>query len=155
VTIGEGIFKSTDGGGNWTKMGLEKTERIASVQINPKNPDVVYAAAMGPLWGPGTDRGLFKTTDGGKTWEKILYVDENTGCSEVTLDPRNPDIVYAAMWEHRRTAWSFESGGHSRRCTNQRMRVKLGIRFITAFHRVSLGVLPWRLPRRSRTGCTW
>jgi photosystem II stability/assembly factor-like uncharacterized protein len=111
VTIGDGIFKSTDGGENWTKMGLDKTERIATVQINPQNTDIVYAAAMGPLWGPGADRGLYKTTDGGKTWEKILYVDENTGCSEVALDPRNPDVVYAAMWEHRRTAWSFASGG--------------------------------------------
>ena len=111
VTIGDGIFKSSDGGENWTKMGLDKTERIASVQINPANSDIVYAAAMGPLWGPGTERGLFKTTDGGKTWQKILYIDENTGCSEVTLDPRNPDVVYAAMWEHRRTAWSFDSGG--------------------------------------------
>lgn len=111
VTIGDGIFKSTDGGNSWTNMGLVKTERIASVQINPEKPDVVYAAAMGPLWGAGTDRGLYRTKDGGKNWEKILYIDENTGCSEVTLDPRNPDIVYAAMWEHRRTAWSFESGG--------------------------------------------
>ncbi|TDB61197.1 hypothetical protein EZE20_19810 [Arundinibacter roseus] len=111
VTIGDGLFKSTDGGQSWNRMGLEKTERIASIQVNPKSPDIVYAAAMGPLWGPGADRGLYKTTDGGKTWEKILYIDENTGCSEVTLDPQNPEIVYAAMWEHRRTAYSFSSGG--------------------------------------------
>ena len=92
-------------------MGLEKTERIAKIAIHPKNHDIVFVAALGDLWNPNPERGLFKTTDGGKTWDKILYVDENTGCSDVAIDPMEPDILYAGMWEFRRTPWSFSSGG--------------------------------------------
>jgi len=111
VTIGDGVYKTTDGGQNWTRMGLEKTERISAVKVDPKNPNTVYVAALGPLWGTGPDRGVYKTTDGGKTWEKILYVDENTGCADLAMDPQNPNTLYASFWEFRRTAWSFNSGG--------------------------------------------
>ena len=111
TSAGDGIYKTTDGGDNWKKMGLEKTERIARIVVHPKNPDIVYVAALGNLWNSSPDRGLFKTTDGGKTWEKILYVDENTGCSDVAIDWKDPDILYAGFWEFRRTPWSFSSGG--------------------------------------------
>ena len=111
VSVGNGIYKTTNGGESWKKMGLENSERIAKIIIHPNNPDILFVAVPGNLWNSSPDRGLYKTTDGGKTWEKILYADENTGCSDVAVDPRNPDIVYAGMWEFRRTAWSFSSGG--------------------------------------------
>ena len=111
TSVGDGIYKTTNGGETWKKMGLEKSERIAKIIIHPKNPDILYAAVVGNLWNASSERGLYKTSDGGKTWEKILYVDENTGCSDVAIDPQNPDILYAGMWEFRRTPWSFSSGG--------------------------------------------
>ena len=111
TSVGDGIYKTTNGGETWKKMGLEKSERIAKIIIHPKNPDLIYAAVVGNLWNASSERGLYKTTDGGKTWDKILYVDENTGCSDVAIDPQNPDILYAGMWEFRRTPWSFSSGG--------------------------------------------
>ena len=111
VSMGDGIYKTTDGGKNWTKMGLEKTDRIASIQINPKNPNIIYVAALGALWGNSDDRGVYKTEDGGKTWNKILFVNNTTGCSELVMDPANPEVLYAAFWEFRRTAYSFNSGG--------------------------------------------
>ncbi len=111
VAIGLGIYRSTDAGRNWAHLGLEKTEHIAKIVIHPQQSNTVYVAAPGPLWSDSPDRGLYKTTDGGKTWEKILYVDERTGCADVIMDPRNPDVLLAAMWEVRRTPYSFTSGG--------------------------------------------
>jgi photosystem II stability/assembly factor-like uncharacterized protein len=111
VSYGNGIYKTNDGGKSWTKMGLDKTDRIASVQIHPKNPNVVYVAALGALWGDSEDRGVYKTEDGGKSWNKILFVNNSTGCSELVMDPSNPDVLYAAFWEFRRSAYSFVSGG--------------------------------------------
>ncbi|MEI6887836.1 MAG: WD40/YVTN/BNR-like repeat-containing protein [Bacteroidales bacterium] len=111
TSVGDGIYRTTNAGETWKRMGLEKTERIGKIAIHPKNSDVVFVAALGNLWNPSPDRGLYKTTDGGKTWEKILYVDENTGCSDVAIDWKDPDIMYAGMWEFRRTPWSFSSGG--------------------------------------------
>ena len=111
TSVGDGIYKTTNGGETWKKMGLEKSERIAKIVIHPKNPDILYVAVLGNLWNSSPDRGLYKTSDGGKTWEKVLYVDENTGCSDVAIDRQNPDILYAGMWEFRRTPWSFSSGG--------------------------------------------
>lgn len=113
VSIGLGIYRSTDAGRNWTHLGLEKTEHIAKIVIHPQQSNTVYVAAPGPLWSDSPDRGLYKTTDGGKTWEKILYVNERTGCADVIMDPRNPDVLLAAMWEVRRTPYSFVSGGPS------------------------------------------
>ncbi len=113
VTIGDGIYKTNDGGSTWQKMGLEKSERIAGIQVNPKNPNEVYVAVLGALWNDSEERGLYKTTDGGKTWNKILYVDKTTGCSDLIIDPKDPNIIYAAFWEFRRTAWSFNSGGNN------------------------------------------
>ncbi|MBX2890069.1 MAG: hypothetical protein KF734_04020 [Saprospiraceae bacterium] len=111
VAIGLGIYKSTDGGRNWNRMGLEKSEHISKIVIHPTEPNTVYVAVPGPLWSDSPDRGLYKTTDGGKTWEKILYTDEKTGCADVIQDPRNPDVLLASMWQVRRTPYSFASGG--------------------------------------------
>lgn len=111
VSVGDGIYKTTDGGESWSKMGLEDTERIGRIEIHPENPNIVYVAALGHLWNENDERGVFKTNDGGITWEKVLYIDENTGCSDISMDPDNPDILYAAMWDFRRKAYTFRSGG--------------------------------------------
>ena len=111
VSIGDGIYKTEDGGQNWTKSGLEKSERISSISIDPTNTDIIYVGVMGALWGASPERGVYKTTDGGKNWNKIMFVDDNTGCSDLTMDPTNSNTLYAAFWEFRRTAWSFNSGG--------------------------------------------
>ncbi|MCX8021101.1 MAG: hypothetical protein N2747_11475, partial [Chitinophagaceae bacterium] len=111
VSIGDGLYKSTDGGENWVKLGLEKTEHIAKIVIHPHNTNVLYVAAPGPLWSSSKERGLYKSTDGGKTFEKILYISEDAGCADVALDPSHPDTVYASTWEFRRTPYSFYSGG--------------------------------------------
>ncbi len=113
TSVGDGIYKSTDGGTNWKKMGLEKSDRISSIQIHPENSDVIFVGVQGALWGSSEERGVFKTTDGGLTWKKIFYIDKNTGCSDLVMDPSNSDVMYASFWEHRRTAWSFSSGGAS------------------------------------------
>lgn len=111
TSIGGGLFKSIDGGRSWKLMGLANSERINRIALHPADPDVAYVAALGTLWGENTERGLYKTTDGGESWEKILYVDEKTGATDVKLDPVNPDKVYASMWQHRRLPYHFTSGG--------------------------------------------
>ena len=113
VSYGNGLYKSTDGGSNWKNIGLKDSERIASIIVNPQNSDEIYVAAMGALWGDNEERGVFKSIDGGETWEKVLYVNPRTGCADLLMDPRNPSILYASMWEFRRTAWSFDSGGEN------------------------------------------
>lgn len=111
TTYGDGVYKSLDAGKTWKNMGLEKTRHISDVVIHPQNPDLVYVAAQGPLHGPSPDRGIYKSTDGGTTWKKVLYVDENSGASSLSMDRSNPRILYAATWQHRRTPWKVESGG--------------------------------------------
>ena len=111
VSIGDGLYKTSDGGSTWKKMGFENSERIASIEVHPENSDVVYVGVLGALWGDSEERGVYKTTDGGETWEKLLYFDQRTGCADLMMDPSNPDILYASMWEFRRKAWGFESGG--------------------------------------------
>ena len=108
---GYGIFKSLDGGKSWTAMGLEKTRHIHRVIIDPTNPDIVYAAAIGSPWGEHPERGVFKTTDGGKTWNKVLFANNKTGAADLVMDPTNPNKLIAAMWEHKRDPWFFNSGG--------------------------------------------
>ena len=111
VGYGDGLYKSEDGGKSFRKVGLEKSEHIGRIAIDPRDSRVVYVAAQGPLWGPGGDRGLFKTTDGGKTWKNILSISEDTGVTEVVLDPRNPEILYASSWQRRRHVWTLINGG--------------------------------------------
>ncbi|HTU34300.1 MAG TPA: hypothetical protein VMF66_10900 [Candidatus Acidoferrum sp.] len=111
VLTGEGMYKSTDGGKSWTFVGLGDTHIISWILVDPNNPDVVYVAALGHLFAPNPDRGVFKTTDGGKTWQKILYVNDDTGAICMAMDPSNPQVVYAAMWQMSRRHWTFSSGG--------------------------------------------
>lgn len=110
VSVGTGVYKSTNAGSTWKSMGLEATERIADIAIHPENPDIVYVAALGHLWDANEERGVYKTTDGGQTWEKILYIDEHTGAADLSLDPSQPDVLFAAMWSFRREPWTFDSG---------------------------------------------
>ena len=113
VSYGDGLYKSTDGGSNWKKLGFDKSERIANIIVNPKNSKEVYVAVLGALWSDSDERGVYKSSDAGETWEKILYIDEKTGAADMTMDPKDPSILYASMWEFRRTAWSFSSGGNN------------------------------------------
>ncbi|HTW30921.1 MAG TPA: hypothetical protein VMD76_04535 [Candidatus Sulfotelmatobacter sp.] len=111
ISHGDGVYKSLDGGKTWTNTGLRDSRAIGKVIINPTNPDIAFVAALGHPYGPNTERGVFRTTDGGKTWEKVLYKDENTGAVDVAFDPHNPNILFAALWQARRTSWSMASGG--------------------------------------------
>ncbi len=108
---GFGVYKSLDGGKNWIAMGLENTRHIHKILIDPTNPDVVYVGAIGSPWGVHPERGVFKTTDGGKTWKKILFQNEKTGVADMVMDPTNPNKIMVAMWEHKRDPWFFKSGG--------------------------------------------
>lgn len=111
VTIGDGVYKSVDGGKSWKNMGLEETRHISRIIINPGDPNIVYVAAMGHLWGPNKERGIYKTIDGGKTWTKVLYINENTGFADLAMDPEDTLTLYAAAYEHRRLPYYFSSGG--------------------------------------------
>ena len=111
VSVGDGLFKSSDGGSNWTKVGFENSERISSIVINPLNTDEIYVGVLGALWSDSEDRGVYKSTDGGKNWSKILYTGPSTGAADVIMDPNNPSILYTSMWEFRRSGWGFSSGG--------------------------------------------
>ncbi len=112
VSIGDGLYKSTDGGDNWNRIGgLDSTEHIARILLDPSNSNVIYVAAPGPLWSNSKHRGLYKSTDGGKSFENILYISDKAGCADIALDPKNPSIVYATTWEFRRQPYLFNSGG--------------------------------------------
>jgi photosystem II stability/assembly factor-like uncharacterized protein len=111
VSIGNGVYRTLDGGQTWKHLGLEETERIHRVVLHPDNPNVAWVAALGQLWGENPERGVFKTVDGGKTWRKVLYVDPRTGAADLVADPGNPNKMFAAMWDYRRWPWFFRSGG--------------------------------------------
>ena len=111
VGYGDGLYKSTDGGASFKKVGLENSEHIGKIVVHPDDSNTVFVAAQGPLWKEGGDRGLYKTTDGGKTWEKVLHISEDTGINEVHLDPTNPDIMYASAYQRRRHTWVLIDGG--------------------------------------------
>ncbi|HZR23403.1 MAG TPA: hypothetical protein VFA59_07450 [Vicinamibacterales bacterium] len=108
---GDGVYKSSDAGRTWKPVGLKDTHHVGRIVTHPTNSDVAFVAATGHLWGPNTERGVFKTTDGGQTWKKVLFVDANTGATDLVMDPQNPDILYAAMYQRQRTAWGFNGGG--------------------------------------------
>ncbi|HET7616970.1 MAG TPA: hypothetical protein VFK20_00570 [Vicinamibacterales bacterium] len=113
VSVGEGVFKSTDGGQTWTHVGLDHTERIAKIIVDPSNSDTVYVCAPGPLWSDGGERGVYKTTDGGRTWQQILKgANASTGCGMMSLNPQSPGTLFAGLWDFRRTGWNFRSGGN-------------------------------------------
>jgi photosystem II stability/assembly factor-like uncharacterized protein len=111
VSYGDGVYKSTDGGKSWENVGLKKSEHIGKILIDPRDTNTVYVAAQGPLWSAGGDRGLYKTTDGGKTWKAVLTISENTGVTDAVFDPRNPDVIYAASYQRRRHIWTLIDGG--------------------------------------------
>ena len=111
ISYGDGVYKSTDAGRTWTNVGLKDSRHIGAVIIDPRNPDIALVAALGHAWGPNAERGVFRTADGGKTWQKVLYKDENTGAIDVVFDPKNSSIVYASLWQVRRQPWTFNSGG--------------------------------------------
>src|SRR5690606_14539869 len=111
ASIGNGVYRSRDGGETWEHLGLEKSERIHRIVLDPRRPDVAFVAALGPLWSPGGERGVYKTEDGGKSWRRVLGAGDSTGCADLVADPRNPDKMFAALWEHRRRPWDFRSGG--------------------------------------------
>ena len=111
VTHGDGVYRSTDAGHTWSHVGLEDTRHISRVRIHPNNPDIVYVAALGNAFTSNKERGIFRSTNGGRDWEQVLYKDENTGAADLSIDPSNPRIMYAALWEARRSFWSIKSGG--------------------------------------------
>ncbi len=111
VSIGNGLYKSKDGGDNWKKIGLDSTEHISRIVIDPNNSDIIYVAVPGPLWSNSKHRGIYRSSNAGDTWEKLFYIDDQTGCAELLIDPTNPSILFASMWQFRRQPFSFNSGG--------------------------------------------
>ncbi len=111
VSVGDGVYRSQDGGESWTRLGLDRTERIARIAVHPKDGNVVYVCALGALFADAPDRGVYRTSDAGRTWQQVLTVAPDTGCADLALDPRDPGVVFAAMWQVRRWPWYFTSGG--------------------------------------------
>ena len=111
TSMGDGVYKSTDAGKTWKHIGLDKTRHISDVIIHPTNPDIIYVAAQGAQYGGSSERGIYRSSDGGATWERTLFVNNQTGASDLSMDMKNPSILYAAMWQHRRYPWIMESGG--------------------------------------------
>ena len=111
VSFGDGVYKSMDAGVTWNRMGLENSEHIQNIVIDPRNSNVVYVTAIGPLWAPGGDRGLYKTTDGGQTWKTVLKISPDTGVTDMVMDPRKPDVIYAAALQRRRAVGQLIGGG--------------------------------------------
>src|SRR5207245_342890 len=111
ISYGDGVYKSTDAGKTWTNVGLKDSRHIGKVIVHPANAEVVFVAALGHAYGPNAERGIFRTRDGGKSWEKVLYLNDRTGGIDIVFDPNNPHVLFAAMWEGYRTPWTLNSGG--------------------------------------------
>ena len=111
ISVGDGVYKSTDAGKTWIHVGLKEAGQIPRIQIHPKNPDLVYLAAQGHIFGPNEERGVFRSKDGGKTWEKVLFVSDQTGATDLIMNPMNPREIYAAMWRVERKPWTLIDGG--------------------------------------------
>ena len=107
LSSGDGVYRSTDAGASWANVGLRATAQISRVRVHPKDADLVYVAALGHVWGPNEERGIFRSQDGGKTWKKVLYVDEKTGAADLAMDPTNPRILFAAFWQAYRKPWTI------------------------------------------------
>ena len=111
TSYGDGVYKSTDAGKTWEHLGLENTQQISRIIIHPENPNVVYVAAQGAINGPTKERGIYKSIDGGKSWENVLFVNDLSGAAELSMDYNDPKVLYAAMWHHQRLPWKVISGG--------------------------------------------
>ncbi|MEO6445686.1 MAG: glycosyl hydrolase, partial [Gemmatimonadaceae bacterium] len=111
LTYGTGVYRSTDGGDTWQHLGLTETQQVAAIRVHPSNPDIAYVAAIGHAFGPNAERGVFRTMDGGKSWEKILFINDSTGATDISMDPTNPRILFASMWKFQRSPWGMEAGG--------------------------------------------
>ncbi|HYW33372.1 MAG TPA: glycosyl hydrolase [Gemmatimonas sp.] len=111
LTYGTGVYRTTDGGESWQSLGLKDAGQIPTVRVHPTNPDIVWVAALGHAFGPNTERGVFRTNDGGKSWKKVLYLNDSTGANDISVDPTNPRVVYASMWKFRRSPWGMDAGG--------------------------------------------
>ncbi len=111
LTYGTGVYRSTDGGETWQHLGLTETHQVTAIRVHPSNPDVAYVAAIGHAFGPNPERGVFRTMDGGKSWKKILFVDDSTGANDISIDPTNPRIIFASMWKFQRSPWGMDAGG--------------------------------------------
>ena len=125
-TIGNGVYKSTDGGASWEHAGLADTHHIGRIVIHPADPATVYVAAVGRLWGASAERGVFRTTDGGKSWDKVLFIDDDTGVIDLAMDPVNPRVLYAAAYQRRRTPWGSVAAGRAAACTRRLTRARPG-----------------------------
>ena len=121
VAWGDGVYKSEDAGKSWKKMGLDGSDHIGRILIDPRDSDVVLVAAEGPLWSSGALRGVFRTTDGGESWSQVLDIDEKTGATDLEFDPSNPEVIYAATYERRRKTWAFLAGGPGSGFISQRI----------------------------------
>src|SRR6202048_2793725 len=111
ITYGNGVYKSLDAGKTWQHVGLRDTRHIGAIVVDPRNPDIAFVAALGHAFGPKEERGIFRTADGGKTWQRVLFHDRDTGGIDVVFDPRNPNTLFASLWQVRREPWGFSSGG--------------------------------------------
>ena len=111
VSHGDGVYRSTDGGATWKNVGLQDTRHIARVRVHPNNPDLVYVAALGHAFGPNDERGVFRSRNGGQTWEKVLFKSEDAGAADLSVDPNNPRVLFATIWQARRSPWDLSSGG--------------------------------------------
>src|SRR6476619_2900501 len=124
--FGDGIYKSTDAGKTWKRMGLEKSEHLGQILIDPRNSNTVYVAAQGPLWSGGGERGLYKTTDGGNKWDRVLHVSDDTGISDIVFDPKNPDVIYASSYQRRRAVGQMIGGGPEGESSRRPTRARRG-----------------------------
>lgn len=119
VSHGDGVYKSTDGGKTWANLGLADTRHIAKIRVHPQNPELVYVAALGHAWGPNEERGLYRSTDGGKAWDRILFRDQRTGAIDLSMDPTNPRILYCSFWEAQRTPIAWRAAARAAVCTGR------------------------------------